>query len=214
VGGADPEVVGGVEADELAEDGPGEGEGPVGWAGEGQDPELAERDGDRGVGEPGGPADQLLRRLQEPGVVLDEGVVAGVEAGRGGERDRATADPDGEEVGVGGAALPEAVGFGDRSPESRWSGMEVLGDGELGCGQVVGLSCGPGEVGEVAAPCPAGGPAFDQAEGQAGDHRGGGGADDERDQPGGAGTGDGEQERQRPPTADQRHEVLEPAGQG
>jgi hypothetical protein len=91
--------------------------------------------------------------------------------------------------------------------------VEVVGDGELGRGQMVGLPCGPGEMGEVAASCAAGGPAFDQAEGQADGHRGGRRGDHEGDQPGGAGAGDGEQERERPPAADQRHEVLEPAGE-
>jgi hypothetical protein len=199
---------------ELADDGSGEGPGSVGWAGEGQDAEFTKRDRDRGVGEPAGAANELLGRQQELGVVLGERVARSVEAGRGGERDRAAADPDGEEIGVGGTAFPEAVGLGDRRPEPPWAGVEVLGDRELVRGQVVGLSCGLGEVGEVAAPGPAGGPALNQAEGEAGGHRGGGRADDEGDQPGGAGARDGEQERQRPSAADQRHQVLEPAGEG
>jgi hypothetical protein len=203
-----------VEGGELADDGSGEGTRPDGRAGEGQDPEVPKPDRDRGAGEPGGAADELLRRQQELPVVVGEGVVTGVEAGRGGERDRAAADADGQEVGIGGAPLPEAVSLIDDRPEPGWVGMEMAGHGDLGRGQVVGPPCDLGEVAEVAAPGAAGGPAFDQAEGEAGGDRGRGRGDDEGDQPGGAGAGNGEQERERPAAADQRHQPLEPAGRG
>ena len=100
--------------------------------------------------------------------MLDKRAGGGVEAGPGGERDRAAADPHREEVGVGGATLPEAVGLVDDGPERRRAWVEVLGDGELGGGQLVGPGRDLLEVGQVAgpvpAPCPAGGAAFDQAE--------------------------------------------------
>ena len=217
VGGEDLEVVGGVEGGELADQGAGEGACPGRWAGEGQDGELAEGNGHRGVGEPGCSADEVLRRLQELGVVLGEWAAGGVEPGRGGEGDGAAADPHREEVGVAGAALPEPVGLVDRRPEGRQVGVEVLGDGELGGGQLVGLDRDLLEVGEVAgpfaAPGPAGGAALDQAEHEARHHRGDGGPDHQGDQPRRPGAGDGEQERDRPTAADQRHQVLQPAGE-
>src|SRR4029453_14172180 len=131
VGGEDPEVVGGVEGGELADDGPGEGAGPVRGAGQGQNAESPKPDRDRGTGKPGGATDELLRGLEELGVVLGEGVAVGVEPGRGGQGNGAAPDPDGEEVGVGGAALPEAVRVGDGPQELWWVGVEVVGDGEL-----------------------------------------------------------------------------------
>jgi hypothetical protein len=84
--------------------------------------------------------------------VLDKRAGGGVEAGPGGERDRAAADPHREEVGVGGATLPEAVGLVDDGPERRRAWVEVLGDGELGGGQLVGLGRDLLEVGQVAGP--------------------------------------------------------------
>src|SRR4029450_9018887 len=93
-------------------------------------------------------------------------------SGGGCEGARAAGDPDGEEVGVGGAPLPEAVGPFDDRPELGWVGVEVVGHGELGRGKVVGPPCDLGEVGEVAAPGAAGGPAFGQGGGEAGGGRG------------------------------------------
>ena len=94
--------------------------------------------------------------------------------------------------------------------------MKVLGRGELGRGPVVGLERGLVEMAEVAGPFPAPGtagrPPFDQAEGEARDHRGDGHAEHQADQPAGTRTGGREQERQRPSAAGQRHQVLEPAG--
>ena len=212
----DPEVVGGVEGGELAEEGAGEGARAGRWAGEGEDVEVAERNDHRGAGEPGGSADDLLGCFQQFGVVLLEGAAGGVEAGPVGEGDRASPDPHREEVAVGGATLPEAVGLVDDRPEGRWVGVEVLGDGELGGGQVVGLGRDLLEVGEVAgpvpAPGPAGGAALDQAEPEPGRHRGHGGPEHQGDQPPGPGSGDREQERDRPATPDQRHQVLQPTG--
>jgi hypothetical protein len=211
----DPEVVGGVEGGELAEEGTGEGARAGRWAGEGEDVELAERNDHRSAGEPGRSPDDLFRRYQQLGVVLQKGAAGGVEAGPVGEGDRASADPHREEVGVGGAALPEAVGADD-CPEGGWIGVEVFGDGELGGRQVVGLGGDLAEVGEVAGPVPApgsaGGAALDQAESEARHHRGGGRADDQDHQPRGPGPGDGEQERDRPTAPEQRHQVLQPPG--
>ena len=170
----------------------------------------------------GAPGSQAVRRTtssaasSSSGSCSWRGPPAGVEAGPGGEGDRAAADPHREEVGVGGATLPEAVGLVDDRPERRRVGVEVLGDGELGGGQVVGLGGDLLEVGEVAgpvaAPGPAGGAALDQAEPEPGHHRGDGGPDDQGDQPRGPGPGDREQERDRPATPDQRHQVLQPTG--
>jgi hypothetical protein len=215
-GGEDPEVVGSVEGGELADDRPGEGPDPVGWAGEGEDPDLAQREGHRGIWEPAGSADKVRRGRGQLRVVLDQGP-GGFEPDRGGQRDRAAADPDGEEVVVGRAALPEAVGPGDRGPQPRRVGVEVLGGGELGRGLPLGRRRDLGEVGQVAgalaAAGPAGGPALGQAEGQPDRDRGAGRGDHQADQPAGPGAGDGEQERDRPAAADQRHQVLEPAGE-
>jgi hypothetical protein len=138
VRGEDLEVVGSVEGGELADQGAGEGARPGRWAGEGQDGELAEGNGHRGVGEPVCSADEVLCRLEELGVVLDEWTAGGLEPGRGGEGDGGAADPCREEVGVAGAAFPEPVGPVDRRPEHRQVGVEVLGAGELGGGQPVG----------------------------------------------------------------------------
>ena len=217
VGGVDLEVVGSVEGGELADQGAGEGACTGRWAGEGQDGELAEGNGHRGVGEPACPADEVHRRLEELGVVLDQWAAGGVEPGWGGEGDGGAADPHREEVGVGGAAFPEPGGPVDRRPERRQVGVEVLGDGELGGGQLVGLDRDPLEVGEVAGPFAAsgsaGGAALDQAEHEARHDRGDGGPGHQGDQPCWPGAGDGEQERHRPTAADQRHQVLEPAGE-
>jgi hypothetical protein len=215
-GGQEPEVVGSVEGGELADDGAGQGPGPVGRAGEGDDAEPAERDRHRGVGEAGRTADELLRRPQKLRVVLHEGVGGAVEPDRGGQLDRAAADAGREEVGVGRAALPEPVGPLDRRPEQGQVGMDVLGRGELGRGQVVGPARGLVEVAQVAGPLPSprpvGRPPFDQPEGEAGQHRGDGRADHQGDQPDRARAREREQERDRPSAAGQRHQVLEPAG--
>jgi hypothetical protein len=148
--------------------------------------------------------------------VLGERVGGAVEPDRGGQGDRAAADPHREEVGVARAAFPEPVGPLDRRPQPGQVGMDVLGRGELGRGQVVGLERGLVEVAEVAGPFPAPGaagrPPFDQAQGEAGHQRGAGRADHQGDQPAGARAGNGEQERDRPSAAGQRHQVLEPAG--
>ena len=161
--------------------------------------------------------DELFRRRLELRVVLQEWVGGTVEPDRGGQGDRAAADPDAEEVGVGRAAFPEPVGPLDRRPQQGQVGMEVLGRGELGRGQPVGLERGLVEMGEVAgsfpAPRPAGRPPFDQAEGEARRHRGDGRTDHQGDQPARARARDGEQERDRPCAAGQRHQVLEPAGE-
>jgi hypothetical protein len=217
MGGQQPEVVGSVEGGELADDGAGQGPGPVPGAGEGEDAGLAERDHHRGVGEAGRAADEPLRRRQELRVVLDQRVGGAVEPDRGGQGGRAAAHPDGEEVGVGRAAFPEPVGPLDRRPQQRRVGMEVLGHGELGRGQVVGPARGLIEVAEVAgpfpAPRPAGRPPLDEAEGEAGQQRGDGRPGHQGDQPARARARDREQERDRPSAAGQRHQVLEPAGQ-
>jgi hypothetical protein len=217
VGGEDLQVVGSVEGGELADQGAGEGACPGRWAGEGQDGELAERNGHRGVGEPACSADEVLCRLEEIGVVLDQWAPGGVEPGWGGEGDGGATDPDRQEVGVAWAALPEPVGLVDRRPERRQVGVEVLGDGELGGGQFVGLDRDVLEVGEIAgtfaAPGAAGGAALDQAECEARHDRGDGGPGHQADQPCRPGAGDGEQERDRPTASDQRHQVLQPAGE-
>src|SRR4029453_3786242 len=96
----------------------------------------------------------------------------------------------------------------------RARGAAGVGEGELSGGEGGGLCCRRGEVGEVAAPGPVGGAAFEQTEREPGGDRGDGGADDEGDQPDRAGAGDGEQERDRSPAAGQRDQVLEPAGPG
>jgi hypothetical protein len=147
--------------------------------------------------------------------VLGERAAGGVEAERDGQRDRAAADPHREEVGVGRAALPQPVGPVGRGPQPGQVGMEVLGEGELGGGQVAGPGGDVVEVaavaGPLAAPGPVGGAAVGQAEPEPGQHGGGGPAGDHGDQPAGPGPGDREQERHRPPAADQRHQVLQPA---
>jgi hypothetical protein len=149
--------------------------------------------------------------------VLGERIAGAVEPDRGGERDRAAADPDREEVGVGGAALPEAIGPGDHRPQLGRVGMELLGGGELCRGQLVGPHRGSGEVGEIAgafaAPGPAGGAAFPETQRQPGHDRRPGRGDDQGDEPRGAGTGHREQEPDRPAAADQRDQVREPAGE-
>jgi hypothetical protein len=127
-----------VEDGQLADEGAGEGPGPGGRAGEGDDVEPAERDHDRGVGEPGHPAGEPFRRRQQLRIVLHERVGGAVEPDRSSQRDRAAADPDHEEVGVGRAAFPEPVGPLDRRPQRGQVGMEVLGHGELRRGQVIG----------------------------------------------------------------------------
>jgi hypothetical protein len=214
--GQDPEVVGGVEGDQLADQGTGQGADPGRRAGEGQDAEPAERDDHRGAGEQGRPADQVLGRREQLGVVVGEGTAGRLEPHRGSQRHRAPAGPDGEEVGVGRAALPEAVAAVDRRPQPGQVGMEVVGHGQLGGGQPAGRPGDPVEVGQVAGPFPAPGPAglaaLDQVEAEAGRHRGGGPADRQGDQPSGSRTGDREQERHRAPAADQRDQVRQPPG--
>src|SRR5512133_253933 len=127
-----------MEGGKLADDGPGQGTGPFGWAGERDDAERTQRDRDRGVGEPGRAADESAGGLEELRVVVGERVGSAVEPHRSGERDRAAADADGEEVVVAGAALPQAVGPDDPRPQLGRVGMEVLGGGELDRGQLVG----------------------------------------------------------------------------
>jgi hypothetical protein len=205
-----------VEGGEFADDGAGEGSGSVGWAGEGHDAGATQGDHHRGVGEAGRAADELPCGSQELRVELHEWVGGSVEADGGGQWDWAAADSGRKDVVVGGAALPQPVGALDGGPQHGQVGMDVLGGGELGRGQVVGLECGLVEVAEVAgsfaAPGAAGHPPFDQAKGEAGRHRDDGRAGHQGDQPGRARAWDREQERQRPSAADQRHQVLEPAG--
>ena len=118
MGGEDLEVVGSVEGGELADQGAGEGACPGRWAGEGQDGELAEGNGHRGVGEPACSADEILRRREEVGVVLGEWATGGVEPGRGCEGDGAAADPHREEVGVAWGGVPRAGWSGRSSPRA------------------------------------------------------------------------------------------------
>ena len=206
-----------MEGGELAHDGAGEGAGPIGWAGDGEDSVPAERDRHRCAGEPAGPANEALRDLEELRVVLCQRPGGGVEPDRGGQRDRASPDPDAEEVVVVRSALPEAVGLVDRRPQLRWVGVEVPGGGELGGGHPLDRRGDLTEVGEVAGALAAagavGGATLGQAEGQPHRDRGHGRADHQRHQPGGAGAGEGEQEHDRPAAADQRHQVPEPAGE-
>jgi len=117
------------------------------------------------------------------------------------QRQRAAADPDGEEVVVGRPTLPQPFGPADQRPEAWRVGVEVVGGGELGGRQVVGGGGHLRQVGEVAgplaAPGPAGGPPLDQAQPDAERQRGDGGAGDGGDQQRVPGPRDGEQERQR-----------------
>ena len=93
------------------------------------------------------------------------------------------------------------------SATASWVAARVVGLGRdlLEVGQVAG---------PVAAPGPAGGAALDQAEPQSRQHRGGGGADDQGDQPHGPRPRHREQERDRPAAPEQRHQVLQPTSGG
>jgi hypothetical protein len=215
--GQDLDVVGGVEGGELAEHGAGERARPVGRTGDGQDAEMAQGDGHRGVGEPLGSGDELLGRLQELGVVLGQWAGRGVQSQPGGQGDGAPTDAVGEEVVVAGAALPQPVGPVDQRPEPGQVGVQVLGRCQLVRRPLPGLGRHAGEMGQVAVPLatagPAGGAALDQAEPKAQRHR-----DDRHpghggDQPDGTRAGDGEQEDDRPAASEQRHQVLQPAGE-
>src|SRR6266508_4175510 len=106
------------------------------------------------------------------------------------QRQRAAADPDGEEVVVGRPTLPQPFGPADQRPEAWRVGVEVVGGG--GHLRQVGEVAGP-----LAAPGPAGGPPLDQAQPDAERQRGDGGAGDGGDQQRVPGPRDGEQERQR-----------------
>jgi hypothetical protein len=207
-----------VEGGELAEERAGEGSDPVAGAGERQDAEPPQRDGDGRLRQPGGPADQRLGGVQQRGVAFDERAAGGVQPDRCVQRDRAAADPDGEEVVVGRPPFPQPLGPADQRPQAWRVGVEVVGGGELGGRQLVGGGRHLRQVGEVAGSLPtpglAGGPSLvkaqDDSQSQRGDRRAGDGDHQQRV----PGSRDGEQERQRPGAAQHRHQVLQPCGRG
>jgi hypothetical protein len=106
----------------------------------------------------GASGSQVARRTSSSGasgarVVLGEGVVPSVEAGRGGEGDRAAADRTVRKSASAGRrsqrrSVCSTIAQSPDGPGWRW-----LGDGELGRGQVVGLAARSGEMGEVAGAC-------------------------------------------------------------
>ena len=106
-----------------------------GGPGEGEHAGAAERDGHRGVRQPGGAADEVPGGLQELGVVPASGPRA-VSRRIGRPAGRAAPALHGEEVGVGQAALPQPVGPVDRRPQPGQVGMEVLGGRRTGGGQL------------------------------------------------------------------------------
>jgi hypothetical protein len=216
--GQDAQVVGGVEGGELAQQRAGEGAGAAGRAGGRPAAQAPQRDGDRRLWQPAGPADQRLGGGLQAGVALDQRPAGGVQADGRVQRHRAAADPDGEEVVVGRAALPQPLGPADQRPEAWRVGVEVVGGGELGGRQVTGGGADLRQVGEVAGPLPAPGPAggapLGQAQADAQRQRGDRRAGDGGHQQWVPGPGDGEQERQRPGAAQQRHQVLQPCGRG
>jgi hypothetical protein len=215
-GGQDGQVVGGMERGDLADQGSSQGAGPAGRAGAGHNAEVAQRNRDRDVREPSGLAGEVLGGLQQLRVMLDDRAGGGGEPDRSGQRNRAAADADGEVVLIGRAPLPEPLDPVDQRPQLGQVGVEMVGDPELERRQPGRLVAHPIQVDEVAgplpAPRPAGGPPLDQAQREPQPDRGEGGADDDGDQPGGAGTGNGEQEHDRTAAAQQRHQVLQPAG--
>jgi hypothetical protein len=133
-----------------------------------QDAEPPQREGDRRLRQPGGPADQRLGGVQQRGVAFDQRAAGGVQPDRCVQRDRAAADPDGEEVVVGRPPFPQPLGPADQRPQAWRVGVEVVGGGELGGRQLVGGGRHLRQVGEVAGSLPApglaGGPSLVKAQ--------------------------------------------------